>query len=140
MPAGGVASRDDVARLLASPRVVAVACGTAFLLADEAGTSLFNRRLLARGDAERRTVASRGFSGRVARGVATEHVRHAAAPAAYPQLGEMMKAARQELTSRGDAYAAYCLVGAGWESGGIREGAAAQILRELNPNHPNPRG
>ena len=108
--AGGVRGPEDVVKL-----DVPVACGTAFLLADEAGTSARNRELL-RSDAP--AVVSRAFSGRWASGVETEFVRaHPALPPSYPYLRPM--------TSGND----YCLVGA--DRGELLAAPAREIERVL---------
>lgn len=124
--AGGIRDAADVEATLALPGVVAVSCGSAFLLADEAGTSGFNRELLLAGG---ESVASRAFSGRVARGLATEFTRdHPDIPPTYPYLAPLLAPLRQ-----GDpAGHAYCLVGTGVEK--LRGGSAASILRTLAPH------
>lgn len=95
--AGGVRGPDGVEKLHALG-VASVACGTAFLLADEAGTSARNRELLRSGAP---SVSTRAFSGRYARGVETAFTRaHPDLPPIYPYLRPM--------TSEND----YCLVGA----------------------------
>lgn len=100
--AGGVRNRADAAAMLALPGVVAVACGSAFLLAEEAGTS----------------VASRAFSGRVARGLATDYTRqHPDMPPVYPYL--------RPLTLEQP----YCLVGEGVEK--LTEGTVAELVSRL---------
>ena len=92
-----------------------VMCGSAFLLADEAGTSDANRALLRAGG---RTVSTRAFSGRYARGLANEFTdAHPDMPAIYPYLRPMTR--RNE----------YCLVGVGVDK--LREGPAAEILEWL---------
>ncbi len=104
--AGGARGPEDVAKL-----DVPVACGTAFLLADEAGTSLRNRELL-RSSAP--AVVSRAFSGRWASGVETEFTRaHPDLPPTYPYLRPM--------TKDND----YCLVGA--DRGELMAAPAAEI-------------
>lgn len=108
--AGGVRGPGDVEKLR-SLGAVSVACGTAFLLADEAGTSARNRELL-RSDAE--SVSTRAFSGRYARGLETEFTRaHPDLPPVYPYLRPM--------TSGND----YCLVGA--DRGELMAAPAAEI-------------
>ncbi len=107
--AGGVATPEDVRRIEAD----AVACGSAFLLAEEAGTSEANRELLRAGG---RTVSTRSFSGRFARGLPNGH--DVDAPI-YPYLRPMMK----------QIGAPYCLVGTGVDT--LREGSAADILAWL---------
>lgn len=121
---GGVRTADDARELLQLPRVKAVSCGSAFLLADEAGTSEFNRTLLHSGG---RSVATRAFSGRVARGLETEFIRehHDDVPAMYPLLNSLLAPLRQE----NDPRVAYCLVGEGVDK--IRQGSVADILAQL---------
>lgn len=124
--AGGIRDAADVEDMLDLPGVVAVSCGSAFLLADEAGTSGFNRQLLEAGG---ESVASRAFSGRVARGLATEFTRtHPDVPPVYPYLAPLMAPLRQ----RDPAGHAYCLVGTDVER--LRGGSAASILRTLAPH------
>lgn len=108
--AGGVRGPEDVDKLHALG-AASVACGTAFLLADEAGTSERNRELL-RSDAP--SVSTRAFSGRYARGLETEFTRaHPDLPPIYPYLRPM--------TLEND----YCLVGA--DRGELMEAPAAEI-------------
>ena len=110
--AGGIRNDEDVAAL-----DVPVACGTAFLLADEAGTSQRNRELL-RTDTP--AVVSRAFSGRWASGVETDFTReNPDLPPTYPYLRPM---ARDN---------DYCLVGA--DRGALMEAPAAEIERMLTP-------
>ena len=110
MAAGGVRGPEDVERLLGLG-ADAVACGTAFLLADEAGTSPQNRELLR---TDRRTVVSRAFSGRPARGIESELTkRYRDMPPIYPYLRPM--------TPDTD----YCLVGK--DRGELMEAPAKEI-------------
>lgn len=105
--AGGISTPSAVADALDWDGVQAVALGSAFLLADEAGTSPANRELLARGG---QTVSTRAFSGRYARGIETEFTRkHPTMPPIYPYLNPLLKGWR----STGDEAVAYCLVGEG---------------------------
>ncbi len=108
--AGGVRGPGDVDKLHALG-AASVACGTAFLLADEAGTSERNRELL-RSAAP--SVSTRAFSGRYARGLETAFTRaHPDLPPIYPYLRPM--------TLEND----YCLVGA--DRGELMEAPAAEI-------------
>lgn len=123
--AGGIRDAADVAAALALPGVVAVSCGSVFLLAEEAGTSELNRTLLREGG---RSVASRAFSGRVARGLETEFIRkHPDMPAIYPYLAPLTAPLRA-----GDPRAnAYCLVGVDIHR--IGGGTVSGILARLAP-------
>ncbi|GAB3939273.1 nitronate monooxygenase [Corynebacterium tapiri] len=97
----------------------AVALGSAFLLAAEAGTSSMNRQLLLAGG---ESVSTRAFSGRYARGLRTPFTdTHDIGPV-YPYLNALLKQRRTE-----PEYA-YCLVGAHWDD---RERPAADIMEEL---------
>ncbi len=112
--AGGVRGPGDVEKLLALG-AKSVACGSAFLLADEAGTSERNRALLRAGG---QSVPSRAFSGRWARGVETGFTRdHPGMPAIYPYLKPMVPDNP------------YCLVGA--DFAGLEEAPAAEIEARL---------
>lgn len=114
--AGGARDAMDVARLIGLG-AQSVACGTAFLLADEAGTSKANRALLRSG---RESVLTRAFSGRWARGLESEFTRaHTDLPPAYPYLRPM--------TPQNE----YCLVGA--ERGELMAAPAAAIEASLTP-------
>ncbi|MBC3186798.1 nitronate monooxygenase [Corynebacterium sp. zg-331] len=102
--AGGLSTPETVAEALSWPGVRAVSCGTAFLLAEEAGTSAANRALLAR--AREETVSTRAFSGRYARGLATAFTReYREIPPSYPHLNVLLK------PMRSDPECAYCLAG-----------------------------
>lgn len=126
--AGGIMSRDDVAKVLAAGASAAW-CGSAFLLADEAGTSQFNRDILAdRGS----TVVSRAFSGRYARGAATRFTLSAKSlPPLYPHLNYLLAPLREASQAQGIRDFSYCLVGAG--NADIRTGSVQEILHYLNP-------
>lgn len=120
MAAGGARGPADVERLI-EWGASTVACGSAFLLADEAGTPHTNRTLLRAGGT---SVTTRAFSGRYARGLETEFTRsHPGLPPAYPHLNAMLK------PRRNDPDYAYCLVGERPEE--LREGAAAEIEAHL---------
>lgn len=119
--AGGARTPEDLERLI-EWGATSVACGSAFLLAREAGTSEANRALLRAGG---ETVSTRAFSGRYARGVETRFIReHPDLPPLYPQLNVMQKPMRE------DPDYAYCLVGENF-SGKLQEGPAAEIEATL---------
>lgn len=124
--AGGISTPQQVAAMLAHPKVDAVACGTAFMRCLEAGTSDFSRAILAglHGD---EIVTTRAFSGRLARGVATEFtVSHPNLPALYPYLGKLLAPLRR------DPKFAYCLAGSGVHQ--ARELPAEQVVAWLAGN------
>lgn len=120
MAAGGARGPADVERLI-EWGASSVACGSAFLLADEAGTSDTNRAHLHEArSGDRRSVSTRAFSGRYARGLETEFTRtHPDLPPTYPHLNAMLK------PRRNDPDYAYCLVGERPEE--LCEGPAAEI-------------
>lgn len=119
--AGGARTSEDVERLI-EWGASSVACGSAFLLADEAGTSDTNRALLRAGG---ESVSSRAFSGRYARGVETRFTReHDDLPPLYPQLNAMQKPLRNNPDY------SYCLVGEDF-AGALWEGPAAEIEAKL---------
>ncbi len=121
--AGGARNSADIASLL-EHGAQSVACGSAFLLADEAGTTPSNRALLSAGGA---SVSTRAFSGRYARGLETEFMRaHPNLPPLYPYLNAMLKDRRSEPDL------AYCLVGT--RPGAIRPGPARVIEAMLLPS------
>lgn len=104
------------------PGVRAIACGTAFLLADEAGTGPMQRELLR---SARATATTRAFSGRVARGVATNFMaEHPDAPAVYPHVNSMMGPLRKAAPEYAAAWA-----GTGVES--LVQAPAAVIVERL---------
>lgn len=115
--AGGVTEKN-IGRIL--EKADAVSCGSAFLMAEEAGTSEHNRELLRKGG---ESVSTRAFSGRYARGLATEFTRtHDVAPI-YPWVNPLLKPRRSEPDF------AYCLAGLEWPR---ETEPAADIVRRLN--------
>lgn len=120
--AGGLTTAGAVRAAL--ERSDAVACGTAFLLADEAGTAPLHRSQVASGGA---TATTRAFSGRVARGIETEFMReNMGAPAAYPHVNTLMKPIRS-VTSDTNYVAAW----AGTQVKHAFSGSVAEIVAAL---------
>ncbi|MCW2920909.1 MAG: Nitronate monooxygenase [Thermoleophilia bacterium] len=97
--AGGIADATDVSRLR-ELGARAVQVGTAFLLADEAGTNAVHRAAVAsRGE----TGWTRAFSGRTARGIVNDFMReHPDAPIAYPQVHHATAPLRAAARAAGD--------------------------------------
>lgn len=99
--AGGLVHGADVAAVLTAG-ATAAQCGTAFLLASEAGTQQAHRDAIAAGG--RPTAITRAFSGKPARGLVNrflaEHTEHA--PAAYPQLHHLTRPVRGAAAKAGD--------------------------------------
>lgn len=127
--AGGLATADDIAGVRAAGAVGA-ALGTAFLLADEAGTHPVQRSAL-RDDAFTETVVTRSFTGRYARGLRNrfidEHDAHA--PAGFPDLAQMTGPLQAAAARGGDPHGV--AMWAGTAFGRARTGPVADIMREL---------
>lgn len=116
--AGGIINAEP----LSWPGVQAIACGTAFLLANEAGTGAWQRELI---KGAVRTATTRAFSGRVARGVETKFMaNHMDAPAVYPHVNSMMGPLRA-------AAPEYAAAWAGCGVSSIVEAPAAVIVERL---------
>lgn len=128
--AGGIATPRAVSHFVAQDGVAGVSCGTAFLLADEAGTSELNREILAEEDL--RTVSTRAFSGRYARGAATAFTdQHPDMPAIYPYLNPLLARWRNV----GTRTVAYCLVGS--NNSQLRAQPARAIMEWLASGNGN---
>ncbi|MEJ5997214.1 NAD(P)H-dependent flavin oxidoreductase [Corynebacterium sp. H130] len=124
--AGGFTTASSVRHAL--QYADAVACGTAFLLADEAGTSELHRQQVASGGP---TATTRAFSGRVARGIETQFMReNTDAPAVYPHVNTLMKPIRS-VTSDTNYVAAW----AGTQAKYARSGSVVDIVRALTEGH-----
>jgi nitronate monooxygenase len=126
---GGMATADDVARVLAAG-AVAAQLGTAFLLADEAGTHPTHRAAL-RDAGFAQTVVTRAFTGRYARalrnGFVERYCKHA--PFGFPQIG-LMTAPLQ--SAAGDADDPHGMaLWAGTKFRLARKGCVAEIFRSL---------
>ncbi|QBX57226.1 nitronate monooxygenase [Nocardioides seonyuensis] len=111
--AGGVAGRDDVRRLL-DAGAAAVAVGTLFVAADEAGSSTAHRDALTSGRFPG-TVVTRAFTGRPARALrnafVADHDGHA--PSAYPHVQHTTQPVRQAAATAGDPDAMALWAGSG---------------------------
>ncbi len=99
--AGGIAIRADVEAVLAAGAVAAQA-GTAFLLADEAGTNPLHRRMLT--ERARRTQVTRAYTGRRARGLVNEFMITYGddAPVSYPAVLHVTAPIRAAAAARDD--------------------------------------
>jgi nitronate monooxygenase len=126
---GGVMTGTDVARVL-DHGAIAVALGTAFLCAHEAGTSTIYREVLLEQTYET-TMLTRAFSGRFARGLANEFARRysEAAPAAYPEIHHLTRPLRTAATSQQDPTTPNFWAGQGWKR--VRAEPAAVIVARL---------
>jgi nitronate monooxygenase len=127
--AGGIGSAER-ARQVRAAGADAVQVGTALLLTPEAGTGLAYRRALA-DPAFERTAVTRAYSGRLARGLETEFIRHhdGQAPAAYPELHHLTVPLRRASAQaeRPDLLALWA--GTAWRS--ARAVPASTVVAEL---------
>lgn len=129
--AGGITRPEQVQELRALG-AVAVQVGTGFMLADEAGTSP-SVRAAYRDPRFTRTVLTRAFSGRLARGLANEFSVSLgdSAPAAYPEVNLLTGPIRGAASRAEDLDWTHLWAGTRWRE--AREGTAASILAELWP-------
>ncbi|MGV0745591.1 nitronate monooxygenase [Mycolicibacterium sp. XJ870] len=129
--AGGLATADDVTVVL-SAGAVAAQLGTAFLLADEAGSSPVHRAALQSPEFTE-TVVTRAFSGRYARGLRnrfiTEH--EGQAPFGYPEIHYLTSPVRKASVAAGDPHATNVWAGAGFRES--RSGSVAEIMDRVAP-------
>jgi nitronate monooxygenase len=109
---------------------IGIQLGTAFLCADEAGTSdTYRRALLDKTYSE--TVLTRAFSGRYARGLANEFAVTYAddAPKAYPEIHHLTRPLRAAATRAGDPSTPNLWAGTGWEA--VTSGPASTIVGRI---------
>lgn len=128
--AGGLSSAADVRRVLDLGAVAAQA-GTAFLLADEAGTNLVHRQALS--DPQfTHTVVTCAFSGRYARGLANDFTERydPIAPLGYPEVNQLTGAMRRAAVAAGDPHGTNLWAGTAWRH--VVPGTAAQIVATLS--------
>ncbi|WP_305785337.1 nitronate monooxygenase [Symbioplanes lichenis] len=125
--AGGTGSAADVAALL-DAGAVAVQAGTAFLLADEAGTRPAHRAALLAGE---ETVVTRAFTGWPARALRNRFTDtySAAAPIGYPAVHHLTAPIRAAAAARGDAEALNLWAGTAFAT--VHPGPAADMIARL---------
>lgn len=127
--AGAIMSADHAAAVL-DAGAVAVQAGTAFLLADEAGTRPAHRRAL--GETHRRSTVTRAFSGRLGRGLTNTWTEtFTDAPATFPVVDQLTKPLRARAGALDDPEHLNLWAGTGWRQ--ARPGPAADIVRRLDP-------
>lgn len=127
---GGLADAGDVAAVI---RLGAVAAqvGTAYLLADEAGTNPVHRAALA-DPTSAATDLTRAYTGRWARGLSNRFMaEHTDAPAGYPHLHHLTAPLRAAAVAAGDAQVAHLWAGTGHAQ--ARSAPAAEVTRSLSP-------
>jgi nitronate monooxygenase len=126
---GGIAAADDVARVLTAG-AVAAQLGTAFLLADEAGTHPTHRAAL-RDKAFPDTAVTRAFTGRYARALRNGFVDRygSQAPFGFPQIGLMTAPLQSAAGDADDPDGMALWAGANFRQ--ARKGCVADIFRSL---------
>jgi nitronate monooxygenase len=129
--AGGVRTAEDVENLLAAG-AIAVQCGTAFLLADEAGTRAAQREFMLAGRATE-TVVTRAFTGQPARALRNRFTDtySAVAPIGYPAVHHLTAPIRAAAAQAADAEAINLWAGTGFRS--ARTGPVAELVASLMP-------
>lgn len=126
--AGGLATPDSVAAVLAAGAVAAMA-GTVFLRCPESGANPAYQAALA-DPRFTGTAVTRAFSGRPARGLVNQFMRdHPAAPAAYPEINNATRPLRSAAAAQGDADRLSLWAGTGFRS--ATERPAAEIIADL---------
>lgn len=129
--AGGLVTAEQVAGVLAAG-AVAAQLGTAFLLADEAGSSPVHRAALQSPEFTE-TVVTRAFSGRYARGLRNRFVveHDGQAPLGYPEIHYLTSPVRKASVAAGDPQATNVWAGTGWRQ--ARAGSVAGIVDRVTP-------
>jgi NAD(P)H-dependent flavin oxidoreductase YrpB (nitropropane dioxygenase family) len=127
--AGGVDGPAAVRDLIAAG-AEAVAVGTLLLLTDESGASTTYREALMAA-APDRTVITRAFTGRPARGLRNGFIdRHeATAPLGYPEVHHLTRPLRRAAAASGDPERLHLWAGTGYAS--ATPGPAADVVRSM---------
>jgi nitronate monooxygenase len=127
--AGGLGTAEDVAGVLGRG-AVAAQVGTALLLSDEAGTNAAHRAAM-KNQLFSKTIVTRAFSGRYARGLENEFIRmfDNVAPLGYPEVNQMTLPIREAATDREDPDGMSLWAGTSFQQ--ARPGPAADIIASL---------
>jgi nitronate monooxygenase len=127
--AGGLMTADDVAAVIAAG-AVAAQLGTAFLLADESGSSPVHRDALV-DPRFTETVVTKAFSGRYARGLRNRFIdeHDAQAPLGYPEVHYLTSPVRKAAVAAGDPHGTNVWAGTGFRQ--IRSVPVADIMAGL---------
>lgn len=127
--AGGLGTSRDVSRLRAAG-AAAVQLGTAFLLADEAGTNSVHRAALC-DPRFIETVVTRAFTGRYARALRNRFIEKYDGEAVFgfPDVAMMTAPIQQAAAKLGDPHGTALWAGAAFRH--TKTGPAAGIVREL---------
>lgn len=127
--AGGLMSADDISRVI-SRGAVAAQLGTAFLLADEAGSSPVHRKAL-QDPQFTETRVTKAFSGRYARGLRNRFMddHEDQAPLGYPEIHYLTGPLRAGAVRAGDPQGTNVWAGTGFKA--IQTGSVADIIARL---------
>jgi len=127
--AGGLATAADVSGVMAAG-AVAAQLGTAFLLADEAGTDPAYRAAL-RGRGFTETVVTKAFTGRYARALRNRFVdeHDAEAPFGFPEIALMTGSLLKASAEAGDPHGMSLWAGTAFQK--AKAGSVAEIMEEL---------
>ncbi|HYB80995.1 MAG TPA: nitronate monooxygenase, partial [Mycobacterium sp.] len=127
--AGGIGTPDDVAAVL-NRGAVAAQIGTALLLCDEAGTNAAHRAALQHPEFVK-TVVTRAFSGRYARGLENDFTRlfDDIAPLGYPEVNQMTSPIRKASVALEDPHGTNLWAGTAYRE--ARTGPAKDIVKTL---------
>lgn len=127
---GGIADSDGLKSVL-DKGAVAAQVGTAYLLADEAGTNPTHRAALVDPTLSD-TAVTRAYTGRWARGLANQFMTdHMDAPAGYPHLHHLTSPLRKAAIACGDVQVAH--LWAGTRHPHARAAPAARITQSFVP-------
>ncbi|MGH3959169.1 nitronate monooxygenase [Mycobacterium sp.] len=127
--AGGLGTEADVAAVLRRG-AVAAQVGTALLLSDEAATKAAHRAALQNPHFSK-TLVTRAFSGRYARGLENDFTRllDDVAPLGYPEVNHMTSPIRKAAAAADDPHGMNLWAGTGFAA--ARIGPAADIVASL---------
>lgn len=127
--AGGLMNAGDIHRVRKAG-AVAAQLGTAFLLADESGSSAVHRSAL-RDPQFTETVVTRSFSGRYARGLRNRFIdeHEADAPFGYPEVHYLTSPLRTASVRAGDPHGVNVWAGTGYRQ--AESTSAAAVIAKL---------
>ncbi len=127
--AGGLMTAADIERVRRAG-AVAAQLGTAFLLADEAGSSAVHRAAL-QDHTFTETVVTKAFSGRYARGLRNRFVddHEDEAPLGYPEVHYLTSPVRAAAVRAGDPHGVNVWAGTGFRE--AKPGSVADIIGRL---------
>jgi nitronate monooxygenase len=127
--AGGLGTPEDVAAVL-NRGAVAAQIGTALLLSDEAGTNAAHRAALQHPEFVK-TIVTRAFSGRYARGLENDFTRllDDVAPLGYPEVNQMTSPIRKASVALEDPHGTNLWAGTAYRA--ARTAPAEEIVKSF---------